>query len=180
MLDVGSSNAIPAYLTFLTTLKIPELHGVDLSPASIPRMTVAQADVRQMPYADQSFDLVTCVSTLEHVGRDNAGYQIEAMMEVDGDVKALQEFQRVLRPGGRLLVTVPFGAFRHYDWFKQYDRAAWEAVIGQTALHPVELAFFGYAHSGWSPANPEDLVAADYRAMGAPGATGLLCAALRR
>jgi SAM-dependent methyltransferase len=180
VLDVGPSNAVAAYVRYLTGLKIPELHGVDLSPASIDGMTIAQADVRQMPYDDQYFDLIMCVSTLEHIGRDNSSYGIQAGMDTQGDVTALRELQRVLKTGGRLLITVPFGALRHYDWFKQYDLDAWDELVGQTALHPVEVAFFAYDPSGWSPSDPSRLLAADYRAMGAPGATGLLCAALGR
>jgi SAM-dependent methyltransferase len=180
VLDVGSTNAVAPYLDYLTALSIPELHGVDLSPASIKGIVMTQADVREMPYEDSYFDLITCVSTLEHIGRDNSSYRIESGLETHGDVKTMLEFQRVLKTGGQLLVTVPFGTLRYYDWFKQYDLNAWHELVGQTALQPLELAFFAYGPSGWSACDPEQLVAADYRAMGAPGATGLLCAALRR
>ena len=180
VLDVGSSNAVAPYLAYLTGLNIPELHGVDLSPASIDGMVMTQADVRQMPYEDSSFDLITCVSTLEHIGRDNSSYGIASDLETQGDVKTLLEFQRVLKAGGQLLITVPFGIRRYYDWFKQYDLNAWHELVDQSAFKTLELAFFAYGTSGWTACDPAKLVAADYRAMGAPGATGLLCAALRR
>lgn len=180
VLDVGSTNAVAPYLAYLTGLNIPELHGVDLSPASINGMVMTQADVRQMPYEGAYFDLIACVSTLEHIGRDNSSYNIQGALETDGDVKTLLEFQRVLKTGGQLLITVPFGTLRYYDWFKQYDLKAWHELVGQTAFQPLELGFFAYGTSGWTACDPAKLVAADYRAMGAPGATGLLCAALRR
>jgi SAM-dependent methyltransferase len=180
VLDVGPSNAVAPYLRHLTGLNIPELHGVDLSPGSIDGMIMAQADVREMPYEDSYFDLITCVSTLEHIGLDNKGYRIQAGLDTQGDVKALQELQRVLKTGGRLLITVPFGSLRHYGWFKQYDLNAWDELLRQTAFQPLELAFFGHTGSGWTPSDPAQLVGADYRAGGATGATGLLCAALRR
>lgn len=180
VLDIGPSNAIAEYLDYLTSLNIPELHGVDLSPASVDGMIMAQADVRHMPYGDSYFDLITCVSTLEHIGLDNRGYRIDAGLDTDGDVKALEELQRVLKTGGRLLITVPFGKHRDYEWFKQYDLNAWDELVGQTAFKPVELAFFAYGRSGWTASDAAGLVAAEYRAMGATGATGLLCAALRR
>ena len=51
-----------------------------------------RADVGALPFADQSFDLVTCQTLLIHV-KDPAG--------------VLAEARRVLRPGGRLLVSEP-------------------------------------------------------------------------
>jgi tRNA (mo5U34)-methyltransferase len=49
-------------------------------------------DVRHLPYADASFDLVVCFEVLEH------------MVEHD---ELLAEFKRVLRPAGRLLISTP-------------------------------------------------------------------------
>lgn len=46
----------------------------------------------RLPYADNSFDLVTALDVVEHL---------------DDDVAALNEMRRVLRPGGRALLFVP-------------------------------------------------------------------------
>lgn len=48
-------------------------------------------NIERMSFADESFDVVVCSHVLEHVD----------------DSKALRELQRILRPGGRLLVMVP-------------------------------------------------------------------------
>ena len=32
------------------------------------------ADLRELPFADESFDTIVCVSTLDHVGMDNSAY----------------------------------------------------------------------------------------------------------
>jgi len=80
-----------------------------LLETSVPGMTMSQADVRKLPYADGSFDLVTCISTLEHIGMDNSEWHIEGGQETEGDLKALVEMRRVLSGEGRLPVTVPFG-----------------------------------------------------------------------
>jgi SAM-dependent methyltransferase len=54
-----------------------------------------------LPFADATFDLVTTLDVIEHIG---------------DDVGALRELHRVLRPGGRLLVAVPAFMFL---WGKQ-------------------------------------------------------------
>jgi SAM-dependent methyltransferase len=56
------------------------------------RPLLAGADVRQLPYADGSFDLVYSMGTVEHFRE----YR-----------EALAEIWRVLKPGGRALIGVP-------------------------------------------------------------------------
>ncbi len=53
---------------------------------------LTRADVRRLPFADDSFDVVTAMDIIEHI---------------DDDKAASCEIQRVLKPGGRLFVTVP-------------------------------------------------------------------------
>ncbi|HWJ97854.1 MAG TPA: glycosyltransferase [Acidimicrobiales bacterium] len=57
---------------------------------------VTAADLAALPHADEVFDVVLCSEVLEHVADDAA---------------ALAELHRVLRPGGRLLVSVPHADF---------------------------------------------------------------------
>ena len=51
-----------------------------------------RGDANQLPFPDASFDRVICAETLEHLPTDRV---------------AIEELARVLRPGGRLVVTVP-------------------------------------------------------------------------
>lgn len=48
--------------------------------------------IEQMPFADATFDLVTCLDVIEHTPDDR---------------RTLRELRRVTRPGGTLVVTVP-------------------------------------------------------------------------
>jgi len=73
--------------------------GADFSPEALQfcitrgvGADLARADVRRLPFADASFDVVTAMDIVEHI---------------DDDKAAACEIFRVLRPGGRLLVTVP-------------------------------------------------------------------------
>jgi ubiquinone/menaquinone biosynthesis C-methylase UbiE len=62
------------------------------APAEAPPLKLARADVRRLPFADSAFDVVTAMDIIEHI---------------DDDKAAASEIFRVLKPGGRLLVTVP-------------------------------------------------------------------------
>jgi len=53
---------------------------------------VLRGDVMGLPFADHSFDRIICAEVLEHLHED---------------IRALEELTRVLKPGGRLAVTVP-------------------------------------------------------------------------
>ena len=127
VLDVGYAFAEPAYLAGLTALGAAELTGVDLAEAEVPGLEAVVADVRELPFADSSFDLVYCISTLEHVGRDNAVYAVDAARDEHGDEAALRELRRVLARDGRLLVSVPTGEPEDQGWQVQRPPEEWIA-----------------------------------------------------
>src|SRR2546423_12186422 len=58
VLDVGYAFPEPAYLARLIALGAAELTGVDLAEAEWPGLEAVVADVRELPFADSSFDLV--------------------------------------------------------------------------------------------------------------------------
>lgn len=63
-------------------------------------------DIQQMPVASEQFDTVLCVEVLEHVPDPSA---------------ALSEIYRVLKPGGRLVMTIPHLMYMHnepYDFYR--------------------------------------------------------------
>jgi|GEM_PF-1476391 len=66
---------------------------------------VCRADLRKPPFRPASFDGVVIVSTLEHIG---LGWYDERKGEAD-DFRVMRELRSLLKPGGVLLLTVPFG-----------------------------------------------------------------------
>jgi SAM-dependent methyltransferase len=66
------------------------------NPARL-RTVMEVQDARALTYDDNSFDRVFAISTLEHIGGD-------------GDMQAMREIGRVLKPGGLAAVSVPFRA----------------------------------------------------------------------
>jgi len=179
VLDVGYAFASGEYLSALLDLEIPELHGVDLATAFVPDMHRARADIRRLPYRDGAFDLVLCISTLEHIGHDNTQYGLPFERREHGqDAVALAELARILSPTGRLLISVPFGRDEERGWFKQYDFESWNELLGRAGLTAAEQEHFKLAEQGWEPvADPRTMGLLSY-GDGVPAAKGVLCAAL--
>ena len=79
--------------------------GIDASPKVAdaahtrhPRLRGLAADVLQLPFADESFDGIVSISTLDHF---DSAEKIPA---------AMKELYRVLAPGGTLVITIDNGS----------------------------------------------------------------------
>ena len=176
VLDVGYAFAEPAYLAGLAALKAAELIGVDLAAAEVPGVRPVVADVRELPLRDGELDLVLCISTLEHVGRDNTVYAVDAARDERGDEAALRELRRVLARDGRLLVSVPTGEADDQGWQVQRPPEDWIARFERCGFLVFEDELYVRAADGWRTARLADARAARY---GEHGAGAVLLAELR-
>jgi SAM-dependent methyltransferase len=84
----------------LLSKKCGRVLGIDVSAAIAYEaargggVAAACADVRRLPFPDGSLDAVVSISTLDH-------------FDSESDIRrSIQEIHRVLRPGGRLLITL--------------------------------------------------------------------------
>ncbi len=176
-LEVGYAFAEPSYLAALVRAGFDELTGVDLAEADVPGLTGVRADVRDLPFDEGAFDLVLCVSTLEHVGADNTGYGLEAEDDGASRLTALRELRRVLAPGGRLLITVPCGEPGDYGWFHQDDVGGWTRLFARAGFFVEEQEAYQLTDEGWQTAPDLDTRALRYGDRG-PAASAVLCAEL--
>jgi SAM-dependent methyltransferase len=103
VLDAGAGEApyreLFAHTEYVTT-------DWTLSPHPGARQADVIAPLYDLPLGDASFDHVVCTQVLEHV---------------EDPVAVLSELRRVLRPGGRLWLTVPFVGELHeepHDYFR--------------------------------------------------------------
>ena len=155
VLDVGTAFAEPAYVAGLHALGASELVTVDLAqPADVI------ADIRELPFADGSFDLAYCISTLEHVGRDNAVYEIDAPRDEHGDEAALRELGRV---AARVIVSVPVGAADDQGWQIVRPPLDWIERFERTGLLVYEDELYVCGNEGWRTATIDEASVAGYR-----------------
>jgi SAM-dependent methyltransferase len=176
VLDVGYAHAEPAYLTGLVGLHATELVGVDLAETEVPGLRSVFGDVRELPFEDGTFDLVLCISTLEHVGLDNAVYGVVGERDGAGQERALRELRRVLVAEGRLLLTVPCGAREDLGWQVQRPPAEWIELFERAGFLVYEDELYALGDDGWR--STRDVDELRYAERG-PGASAVLCAELR-
>jgi SAM-dependent methyltransferase len=167
VLDVGYAFAEPAYLAGLAGLGAPELAGADLAEAEVPGLRPIVGDVRSLPVEDDSFDFVLCISTLEHIGRDNDVYAVDAPREEQGDEAALRELHRVLARDGRLLVSVPTGEHDDQGWQLQRTPSDWIATFERAGFVVYEDELYVRGDNGWRSATLAEASGGRYRADGA-------------
>lgn len=99
LLDVGCGEM--PYRTFLP--KDVDYVGIDVPQAAAFSMQgneeIISFDGCHIPFPDETFDTVLCTEVLEHAPEPAA---------------LIAEIERVLKPGGTLIATVPFSARVHY------------------------------------------------------------------
>jgi ubiquinone/menaquinone biosynthesis C-methylase UbiE len=149
MLDVATG---PGHTAFAFAPCVRQVVGIDLTPQmldlaskiarerGIGNAQFERADVAQLPFPDQSFDLVTCRRAAHH------------FLDPEG---ALREMRRVLRTGGKLLIedrSVPEDDYvdeimNHLDVLhdpshvREYRLGEWRTMLDSSGLRTVSESF---------------------------------------
>ena len=118
LLDVGSGRSdFPLYIASRTSTTVMALDASErvrsqremaarLARQGLDtrgRFHIMIGDAQAVPCRDGVFDDISLISTIEHI-------------EGNGDSVAIQELARVLKPGGRLVLTVPY----NYDCYRDF------------------------------------------------------------
>jgi glycosyltransferase involved in cell wall biosynthesis/SAM-dependent methyltransferase len=169
VLDAGSTLNHTHVLARLRP-RMDDLHIVTLAPEAdaFPQLHVSYlfADLRDLPIADERYDRVVSISTLEHVGMDNDYYGTPGGVADDPQrelLAAVRELRRVLKPGGDLYVTVPVGEPDRFAWVRSLSVAEVDQIAD--AFEPAESAAAYYRHhpSGWQLSDRDGVAGARYR-----------------
>lgn len=147
VLDIGPwKSPLPSYLSkYAGTIQ----HVIDVKEGlNVQQKYARHADTKiyfhEMPYINQGeevnlhrisdgvMDIITIVSTIEHFAED-------------GDLQIMSEIHRILKPGGAVYITVPYGPTYqsqvHYKW----DEKTYNQKSIRERLHPgfsVEKEFY--------------------------------------
>ncbi|MDP2013706.1 MAG: methyltransferase domain-containing protein [Actinomycetota bacterium] len=205
LLDVGYAMAPPEWMGVLlaTQDRGTALTGIDIvDPQRVrsryPAELVDQVlttPVRVESILDAqpiegTYDTITCVSTLEHIGFDIAtppettdtayvraerAEDAQATRDPQTDRNFLDAVARLLEPGGSLLLSVPAGrggAILHQDslglftYQFEYGPADWNAVTSDSRFDLVQEAFFRHDEAaGWQEVGSFDQMTGQSSAM---------------
>lgn len=102
------------------------------------RLFIILGDGTRQPFSDSCFDIITCISTIEHLPKD-------------GDVHMAREIGRILKPGGYSFFSVPYDiSAKEGRWGKWFQRwynlsTAISRLVESSGLH---LISYGYLMGG--------------------------------
>jgi len=85
------------------------------------------SDICSIPKPDESFDAILCTEVFEHI---------------PNPVSALKEFFRLLKPGGRIILTAPFFSLTHFSPFhfvSGFNRYWWEYWLTKVDYSKFEI-----------------------------------------
>jgi len=167
LLDVGSSLNYKPILNF-EALQDKKITILNLSPEDnrFSKISYVVGDIRNLPFDSNSFDLITCISTLEHVGLDNTRYASEAknLESRPRDFeKAVGELKRVAKPNAKVFITVPFGKYQNFRWFQQFDSTMIREIIKTFAPKQYQLTYYKYGENGWNISDESACLNSEYR-----------------
>jgi SAM-dependent methyltransferase len=168
LLDAGSSLNHETILNN-DRLKDRHLHILTLAPEEHAYwwrgVSYLYADLRDVPIRNALYDTIACISTLEHVGFQPADRHGAAPLDRPdyGFLRAVDEMWRLLKPGGDLFVTVPFGTWEDHVAFQQFDQALLDHVIDRVGPDAhTRLQVYRYRAGGWQVAAPADCAGSRY------------------
>lgn len=187
VLDVGHANSMNAHLKMIQTLpRTRRIIGIDVAKPTFDYrffyQESIQGDVSTPPFSEFSFNLIWCISTLEHLGMDNSAYIPDSKREKDLDIKVIETLFHLLTEEGELLISVPFGRYENLGTQKNYDYEHWRRLL-QTISNDSMIREWFFRHTfkdGWAEVAYEELKYVGYYDQANAGAGGLAVALISK
>lgn len=153
VLDIGSGEStVPV---FIRTKCGSTVHATDLDIDVLDiqkkycsilncSLNIEAHDATKLAYPAEYFDKVIAISSIEHIPEN-------------GDILSVKEFSRVLKPGGKCLITVPFGNYeeKKQTWYytgfeRRYDiKNLRKRLLSVSDLEVEELLFLSTPEAGF-------------------------------
>ena len=100
--DIGSCLR---FATLVSSFVLIDFYDYRPAMISLPGLNCGHADITKLPFDDNSIESLSSMHVVEHIGLERYGDPFDPQ----GDLKAMNELQRVVKKGGSLLFVVPIG-----------------------------------------------------------------------
>lgn len=106
-IDVGSQYEFLGYLNTITNVTFIDIRPVK---SDFSRIKFKYGSILELPFPDNSVSSLSCMHVAEHIGLGRYGDPLDP----EGTIKAVEELQRVMAPGGYLYFSIPTGRPKTY------------------------------------------------------------------
>lgn len=140
ILDIGCGTG--ETLSFLKEyLDKPKLYGIDNSQVAIDfakkrgHKNIRKVNALKLPYKNNTFDYILLLDVIEHI---------------ENDLELLQETKRVLKKGGKIIITAPALQFIWSDHdtqqghFRRYTRSRFRMLAQKARLKITRISYFNF------------------------------------
>ncbi len=100
--DISSSLFFCSIVSAFVPIKFFDFRPPQLQ---LSQLEIGSADIKKLPFADESILSLSCMHVVEHIGLARYGDELD----YDGDLAAVKELKRVVAKNGQLLFVVPIG-----------------------------------------------------------------------
>ena len=121
------------------------------------------SDLKNNIFREDYFDFITCISTLEHVGFDNNHYNYynNNFKNLSNNnpkdyLKVIKNFKYILKKGGDLYLTLPFGKKQLFNHLQQFDSNEINILVDTFLPESISKTFYIYKNFGWTECNEVD------------------------
>lgn len=172
VLDIGASESLLRLQLMkfhhrIYTLDVRFMKGIDSKPFIL-------GDGMKLPFRDYSFDYAVLGSMIEHVGLGVYGDPVNQ----EGDLMMMREVRRILRVGGKALVTTPYSTPGGITWQRHYSDGMIERLTeGFVVIEKIYIVNTGAWGHPWVRVSDQNAV--PYIACANP-AKGMICLVLEK
>lgn len=110
VLDFGCGSTPLTYQACHLCKEITAVDLQDVKQKPMPNLTVLKGDILDLKLPVYTFDVILNCSSIEHVGIAGR-YGVEEE-DLEADIRVMQELAFLLKPGGKMLLTLPVGRDR--------------------------------------------------------------------
>jgi hypothetical protein len=119
VVDIASPLYISCYMSAYFPFEYCEWRPIQFS---LDNLTIREhVDIRALPHPTESEECAMCLHTIEHIGLGRYGDPLDPL----GDKHAADELQRIIKPGGKILIAVPLNTngretVTHFNAHREY------------------------------------------------------------